>query len=141
MLAAIALVAGIILTGCLKEDRDNTPIPAPEGKFNGKLVVIKRKHVTGAEYRFDTVKTDIKLTMKVDSGYQVTDTTGTHAPSRGTYAYNYYYIQFTDKTLPDTSKKRHLNGTYQYWYDGTLLKIGAANDTIKVVYDLKKTAN
>ncbi|RYD71535.1 MAG: hypothetical protein EOP53_23525, partial [Sphingobacteriales bacterium] len=122
-MAVVALFTGILATGCLKESKDNTPIPVPQGKFSGKFIVIKKKAIgTG----FDTTKTPLKLTMKADSGYTVHgDSLGNHATSNGTYAYNYYYIQFSDKTLPDTSSKRHLNGTYQYFYDGSVLQIGA----------------
>ncbi|MEO6149357.1 MAG: hypothetical protein ABIP28_04315 [Mucilaginibacter sp.] len=140
VMVVIALFTGILATGCLKENNNDTPIPAPAGKFDGKFVVIK-KRTTGGVVRYDTTKTPLKLNLTTDSKYVVSgDTTGTHAASHGNFAYNYYYIQFTDETLPDSSSKRHLNGTYQYYYDGLLLQIGAANDTMKVVYDLKKTA-
>jgi hypothetical protein len=135
LMAALLLGTGIMVTGCLSDKSDNTPLPSPSGKFDGQFRMLRKK-TTGSGY--DTVKKEtIRLTIKPDSGYKVTGDTILHAGSHGSYEYNYYYIGFDDVT--STSAKSHLDGVYQYYYDGTIFQI-ARNyaDTLKLQYDLKK---
>lgn len=137
LMAALLLGTGIMATGCLSNKNESTPIPSPSGTFDGQFRVLRKK-TTGAGY--DTVQRDtIRLTIKPDSGYKVTGDTTEHAGSHGSYEYNYYYIGFDDATYKTTSPKRHLDGVYQYYYDGKIFQIARNySDTLKLQYDLKK---
>lgn len=141
LMAALLLGTGIMVTGCLSDKNENTPIPSPNGKFDGKFKVLRKK-VTGSGY--DTAYTaNIRLTISPDSGYRVTGDTTKHAGSKGDFEYNYYYIGFDDNTYKTTSTKYHLNGVYAYYYDGNLLQIARKSDldTLRLQYDLKKATN
>ncbi len=133
--AVIMLFTGLLLGSCIK--KDNTPIPSPNGKFDGEFRMLRKKSV-GPGY--DTViKSTIRLTTSPDSGFRVTGDTTQHAGSRGTYDYNLYYISFADVTYKTTSTKKHLNDLYRYYYDGENFQIARSYlDTLKLQYELKR---
>ena len=127
-------------TGCGKI---NTNVPnsiiVPSGNFTG---VFKRVHVKKGVY--DTLKANILLSMSVNTGFRITgDTATVHAGSYGSYAVSndYTTIQFLDATsaTKGLTPKVHLNGVYNYLYDGSRLQIVAnsALDTLSYQYDLK----
>jgi len=132
--------------GCVS----NTPIIAqpnntPEGTFTGKFQFSHLHSKTGV---VDTLSANLILTMELKTGFAVTgDTSTLHAGSYGSYAVNSSYteIQFNDKTFPASGVpvKDHLNGIYNYVYDGTNLQISAygAFDTLAYIYTMKRTGN
>jgi hypothetical protein len=134
-------------TGCLKSSMDNTlpPPPAPSGTFKGQFRYIHRKT---DKVPFDTLKANITLNMlTTNNTYTVTgDTATVHAGSYGTFSRMAPYLIFTDITNPATGTplKKHLNGAYIYYYDGTTFQMQAyssdpyGSDTLRVQYDLKK---
>jgi len=86
--------------------------------------------------------------MELTTGFKVTgDTSTVHAGSYGDYGVNSIYntVTFIDKTYPKTGipTKAHLDGTYQYYYDGTVLQLlgNSALDTVSFQYNLTKTGN
>ena len=86
--------------------------------------------------------------MDQTTGFAVTgDTTTLHAGSHGGFIVNNSFtsIDFIDLTYPKTGMptKTHLNGVYNYAYDGTNLLMTAygALDTLSLIYTLKKTSN
>lgn len=96
----------------------------------------------------DTLKANIILSMQPTVGFKVTgDTSTVHAGSYGVCIVNSSYgvIDFIDNTYPATSTptKTHLNGVYQYAFDGTTFQLAAhgALDTTAFLYNLKRTGN
>ena len=134
----VALV--VVATGCFKSPKSATPVPLPSGTFSGEFKVFHR-HTPNVP--FDSTKTTltIKLTTP-DYTYTVTgDTSTLHAGSYGTYAGNQSSLLFTDKTYSASSPftKWHLNGVYNYSYDGSNLVIYySGSDTLVIGYSLKK---
>jgi hypothetical protein len=125
--------------GCGKID---TKVPnsilVPSGNFTG---VFRRVHVKNGKY--DTLKASLMLNMSVNSGFKITgDTATVHAGSYGSYAISsdYTSVQFLDLTsaTKGPAPKVHLNGTYNYLYNGTRLQIVAnsALDTLSYQYDM-----
>ncbi|RYZ99985.1 MAG: hypothetical protein EOP47_15325 [Sphingobacteriaceae bacterium] len=145
VMTVIMLLTGILVTGCVSNKNETIPLPAPNGKFDGEFRVLKKK-ASGTGYDV-IVKDTIRLTISPDSGYRVTGDTTKHAGSKGSYVYDYYYIKFNDKTYTDTASKRHLNGVYAYFYDGTRFEIArnygtnVLGDTLKLQYELKRATN
>ncbi|MEO6849724.1 MAG: hypothetical protein ABI203_03655, partial [Mucilaginibacter sp.] len=94
---------------------------------------------------YDTLKANIILTVQSPANtFAVTgDTTTVHAGSHGFFSFNYGFIVFSDKTYPvdgSIPPKFHLSGTYQYYYDGTVLQmLGSSSDT--AVYEYSLTRN
>jgi hypothetical protein len=132
----------ILASGCMGGKNNPTPVNYPSGTFTGQFRLIHTNLLTG---KHDTSAANIQLTMSTATGYQVTgDTSTLHAGSKGAYAINAGYIDFQDATLPKTGtpKKTHLNGTYEYYYDGSSvfqMIPASSTDTLALQYDLKKT--
>jgi hypothetical protein len=134
---------GIVVAGCIKSSPKTQPAPVPSGTFTGQYELFHRHTYKDP---WDTVKTDLTIKFSsVDNTYNVTGATTTiHADSHGTFTILSPYIGFTDQTYSstDTSKVAHLQGYYNYGYDGTNLTIYASSaDTLLLGYTLKKTAN
>jgi hypothetical protein len=127
-------------TGCLKTS-ESTPLPTPSGTFSGQVRVLHRK--VGAT-KIDTVKANISLVLENGTTFKVLgDTAVVHAGSKGKFGISGGYAAFQDETYPKTGTpvKVHLNGYYQYFYDGASIFQMVANsaDTLAYQYDLKKT--
>ena len=136
----------LVALGCGKSD---TPAPGntggPVGTFAGPFMYLHKHSKTGV---VDTVKANIILSMQPTVGFKVTgDTSTVHAGSFGTCVVNSTYgvVDFMDSTYPATGTpaKTHLNGVYQYAYDGTTFQLAAhgALDTTAWLYNLKRTGN
>jgi len=134
----------VLLSSCFN---NKTAAPAstttvPSGTFTGQFRLLRFSKKTGA---YDTLSANIMLTMETSTGYKVTgDTSTIQAGSYGDYGISTLNsnIVFQDKTYP-TPTKTHLNGQYQYQYDGTTLQMVAnsALDTLSLQYNLTKTGN
>jgi hypothetical protein len=126
--------------GCLKHtENTDTSATIPTGTFAGQFL---RIHYNRTTTKYDTLKANLTLSMDLKTGYAITgDTTAVHAGSKGDFAMDAYYIQFTDKTYSTTpvNNKIHLAGTYLYQYNGTDFQIQAVvADTLGFFYNLKK---
>jgi hypothetical protein len=133
---------GVLTTGCLKQNNDTTPVVQPQGKFSGTFY---RIHKAPTVAKFDTIKLSMQIEL-LSNTFKITGDTTKHAGSFGNFDYNQSQIQWIDATVPAGSStvklpKYHLNGIYNYSYNGTALKFEAYNDTLKYFYDLKKQAN
>ena len=119
---------------CVKTTQ--TPTPLPSGTFTGPFTVIHLSPKTG---KLDTATATITLSMSATTGYKVTgDTSKIQAGSYGSYIADGTYIQFIDHTTTGTATaKVHLNGIYQYQYNGASLNIYASTDTLGFTYTLK----
>jgi hypothetical protein len=130
----------VMASSCINHPSD-TPVPIPIGTFSGQFTSFHLK----SSGHIDTLKANITLTTTNNSLFKVTgDTSAVHAGSHGGFQLNTAYIQFQDSTVNYTVnalflQKAHLNGLYQYAYDGSNLQIGASNDTLKYIYNLKRT--
>lgn len=133
----ISLIAfTAIASGCSHNDISSNPIPVPTGIFSGKFTSLHKK----SSGTVDTLRANIQLNTTNAGLFKLTgDTSTVHAGSHGAFALNSLYIQFRDSTVTvASSAKIHLNGTYQYYYNGSIFQIGASNDTLSYFYDLKK---
>ena len=130
----------VFVTGCLKRTSDIPPTPALSGTFTGQFRLL---HRSTNKVPFDTTKTNLTITLTSTGNYTVTgDTSVVHAGSNGKYAASAPYINFVDKTYPisGTPTKTHLNGIYQFYYDGSVFQMLAYSlDTLALQYDLKKS--
>ena len=132
-------------SGCPSEKASApTPTNIPTDTFSGTF---KRSHTNSKTGAVDSLTAIIQVKME-SSNYTVTgDTSTIQAGSFGTYEVNSYNvgILFTDKTYSSTSTstKDHLNGIYEYHYDGTNLQMVAFGplDTLSFYYNLNKTGN
>jgi hypothetical protein len=129
-------------SGCLS-NKNTTPVPLPSGTFTGQFRRIHISQKTGVR---DTQLASLQLVLNTATGFKVTgDTATVHAGSYGGYAIAQGYIQFNDLTYPasGTPTKTHLEGTYLYYYDGSVFQMlyTTTPDTVSLQYDLKKTAN
>ncbi|RYY36178.1 MAG: hypothetical protein EOP46_07400 [Sphingobacteriaceae bacterium] len=140
VLAVVALFSGIMFTSCLKDKNEVTPAPSITGNFDGVFKKLK-KRTTGTG--FDTVyKHGFAVRMKADSGYTAVSDSVSHSNSNGTFENDYNYIQFSDKTYTSGTTKLHLQGLYNYAFDGTRLQfLAGSGDTVLYFYDLRKTGN
>ena len=129
--------------GCsVNKSTNPAPVIAPEGTFAGHFEVIHYKLPV-----IDSASANITLDMEQATGFKVTgDTSAVHEGSYGGYivntASNTVYFQDHDTYQPaGVPAKVHLNGVYDYSYDGTTLEIGyiAPGDTLVLKYYLKKT--
>jgi hypothetical protein len=136
----------VIASGCNKTTKLNIP-PAltPGGTFSGKFTLYHQNSKTG---KTDSSSAILQLSLETATGFKVTGDTATlHAGSYGSYAVSASTsnIGFEDKTYPTTGtpKKIHLDGIYDYLYDGTTLQMAAYGplDTLTYYYNLKKTGN
>jgi hypothetical protein len=135
----LLLVTAALATGCLKDDNANISIPEPQGNFSGKFI---RAHINPRTLARDTVRLNIQMELTGNT-FKITGDTSVHAGSKGTFQYNQSLIQWTDTTVPAGTTsvnlpKYHLNGIYQYNYNGTDFKFAASNDTLTYYYELKK---
>ncbi len=131
----------VISAGCLKTPESTLPLSGPAGNFAGQFRLL---HRSSARNKFDTLKTSLVLNLNLtNNSYSVTgDTAVLHAGSSGNFTISSPYINFTDKTYPKSGipAKTHLNGIYQYYYDGSVFQLLAFSaDTLSFQYDLKKT--
>jgi hypothetical protein len=135
----------IFASGCVSNKNSNpTPVNPPLGTFTGEF---KRTHTNAITGAIDSTRANIILQMET-TGYKVTgDTSTLHAGSYGGFIINAAGtgIDFVDKTFPltVTPVKIHLNGVYQYTYQGTNLQLLAygPQDTLSFYYNLTKTGN
>ena len=137
LLPALALLA----VGCLKTTSDIPKQALPAGKFTGQFRLLHRSTNT---VPYDTLKCNLTVTIGGSGNtYTVTGDTATlHAGSSGTYGISSPFISFVDNTYPKSGApaKTHLNGVYQYYYDGTVFQMLAYSiDTLSLQYDLKKS--
>jgi len=137
------LTAFALATGCTKTAKiASTPTNTPSGTFNGQFLYI---HINSKTNVADTQKANLQLTMSTATGFAITgDTAIVHAGSHGAYIINSFFtgIDFIDVTNPasGTPAKHHLNGIYQYTYNGDTLKMLAygAADTTAAFYTFVK---
>jgi len=128
----------VLIAGCTKNVQQQ-PVQLPTGTFAGQFL---RVHVNTTTLKYDTVKANLQLSLSATTGFKVTGDTTLHAGSYGSYAVNAYYMQFNDQTIntPSLSTKYHLNGVYQYEYNGSQLDIVASySDTLSYQYILTKS--
>ncbi|TWI95928.1 hypothetical protein JN11_04203 [Mucilaginibacter frigoritolerans] len=131
-----------LASGCISNKNTPTPTNYPTGTFTGQFRLIRNNLTTGVH---DTSSANIQLVLNATTGYSVTgDTSTLQAGSHGAYAINSNYIDFQDATYPKTGTptKTHLNGIYQYYYDGSSvfqMLTASPLDTLVLEYDLKKT--
>ncbi len=128
----------ILASSCTHLTNQNTPVPVPTGKFSGKFRSI---HLSYNPVKYDTVKAQIILTTTSNGNFKITgDTSTVIAGSHGLFALDNVYIQFQDSTKTVAKQaKKHLNGVYKYYYDGTTFQFVASNDTLSHQYDLKRS--
>lgn len=141
------LIGAAVTSGCLKGN-DYPVSPTPDGTFTGEFRLISKK---ANKTTIDTAKTIIRLTLtQANATFAISgDTTVVHAASKGKYGINGSLIGFDDNTLsaanaantaPIINGKAHLNGIYQFAYNGSALQMRTiVGDTIAYEYDLKKT--
>lgn len=138
-LLPVCLLAILILSSCVG-NKSAAPVPVPAGNFTGEF---RRVHISKTGVH-DTLKANIQLSLDLTTGFAVTgDTLTVHAGSHGGYAISANYIQFNDITYPKTGtpSKIHLNGAYEYYYDGSSvfqMVTSTLPDTLSFQYDLKK---
>jgi hypothetical protein len=126
----------VIASGCLNNKNSSNPIPVPTGTFSGQFTSLHKKANTSI---VDTLRANIQLTTTSAGLFKVSgDTATVHAGSHGSFQLNSAYIQFQDSTATAHNTKVHLNGLYQYAYDGNNFQITAYNDTLYYEYDLKR---
>lgn len=131
----------VLGTGCLKSSKV-TPIAEPSGSYSGQFRIVRRT-MDGGIASYDTLrKANITVTLNgATKLYTVIgDTATAHAGSHGTFTIGAPLINFVDATYSPTAPitKTHLNGTYAYYFDGTIFQIAAGPDTLSLQYDLKK---
>ncbi|GAB2693392.1 hypothetical protein GCM10027037_16060 [Mucilaginibacter koreensis] len=138
---------GMMSAGCLKKSEPAPAPAAPTGTFTGQFIRYHKKLVNNA-YQYDTLRTNVTVKLTSDGyKYNMTGDTTIHSGSNGTFAYDANYIRFNDVLLPSNLAtepvKPHLVGLYAYAYDGTnfILERAYQPDTLRLRYNLKKTAN
>ena len=136
------LLALIILgTACVKSV-PVTPVQIPARRvYRAIQIVIQRKTGSNRD-RYACSSKYLTVSLNdLTKAYTLTGDTSMHAASFGTYATAAPYILFTDKTYPTTGTptKTHLNGTYEYYYDGTTFQMLSGTDTTNFQYDLKRS--
>jgi len=132
-----------VICGCLSS-KNSTPVPSnpPIGTFAGHFEIIH--HRQGG---IDSASANIILDMQAATGFKVTgDTSSVHEGSYGGFevyeAYGQVYFQDHDNyKATGAPAKVHLNGLYNYSYDGTTFQIVYQSylDTLRLKYYLKKT--
>jgi len=126
-------------SACVKQNDSVPTVVLPTGSFSGTFMKIRLAPGTA---KYDTTTANLQLTLSQTSGFAVTgDTSTLHAGSYGAYAANAYYMQFVDKTYnPNVQPvKYHLEGIYNYAYDGSnlLIYVNYA-DTLSLQYHFTK---
>lgn len=135
-LFGLLIILLVFVAGCAK--KEETQVEIPQGTFSGSFT---RLHYSKATNTMDTLKANLVIKFSTTTGYAVlSDTSVVHAGSKGGYSVDQLYINFGNTTIPvgpiPTTGKVHLAGLYQYYYQGTSLKFGKANDTLGYYYDL-----
>jgi hypothetical protein len=141
LLPYVSLLTVMIMYGCVHSVSNPAPTLQPEGTFSGHFEVIHQRLAT-----IDSASANITLDIEASTGFKVSgDTTTVHEGSYGgfeVFPQNYtIYFQDHDTYAPTgVPAKVHLNGLYNYSYDGSLLEIGfiAPGDTLILKYTLKK---
>ena len=137
-------VCFLMMNGC-SGTKTSAPTPnIPSGTFSGPFYLYHLHEKTGL---IDTMTANVNLTIN-KTGFAVTGDTATlHAGSYGGYIVNSTFtaIDFVDKTYPTTGTptKVHLNGVYEYTFNGTSLQMEATSpfDTLQYYYNLNRTSN
>jgi len=137
----LPIAAFIFFASACSKINDNQPtVVLPTGTFTGQFLKIHLNPVTS---KYDTSTAALQLTLSQSTGFTVTgDTTTLQAGSYGSYAANAYYIQFVDQTYnaAKPSSKYHLQGVYNYLYNGTQLVIYVNYaDTLSLQYNFAKS--
>ena len=136
------LLLVIVTTACIKSTPQNQPAPTPSGTFTGEFKVLRR-HTD--KLPWDSVKTTLTVQFNTPAyTYTVSglDTSTLHVASNGTFGISAPYIYFTDQLANSSPTRWHLNGYYNYNYDGTtLIMVVSSSDTLVAGYNLKKTSN
>ncbi len=130
-----------ILSSCLSNKVASNPVPTPTGAFTGTFTQL-HYHLKAANVYADTLKANVQLSLQQAAGFKLTgDTSTVIAGSHGSYSLNSSYIQFTDATYPATGTptKTHLNGVFQYSYNGSNLQMVSNNTADTTVYSFNLT--
>jgi hypothetical protein len=148
MKKVLYLLPLLVAFGCGKSDTPgpNNTYNGPLGTFAGAFTYLHKHSNTGV---VDTLRANITLSLQLTTGFKVTgDTLTVHAGSYGTAVVDWVdnVIDFADQTYPVSGApaKSHLNGSYAYAYDGTILQMVAGritSDTVVYQYNLKRTGN
>jgi hypothetical protein len=137
----------LLAAGCANNNNiAPTPTtPLPVGTFSGHFTLY---HYHAQTKVTDSTKANLNLSLEPATGFKITgDTTTLHAGSYGSFVVNGMQntINFADFTYPPSgvTTKVHLNGLYNYRYDGTTLQIAMNGplDTLTYYYYMKKTGN
>lgn len=134
----LLLVLVAAAAGCTKIHDNQPAVPLPVGEFTGKFLHIHKNITTS---KLDTITVNLNLSLSATTGFAITGDTTLHAGSHGAYGVNNYYIQFIDETYSPSKPftKYHLQGVYNYLYDGTKLNINVSYaDTLSLQYMFKK---
>jgi len=136
-----SLVAALI-SGCLKSS-PSPAVPLPTGSFSGGFMAIHNpaSSLYGTIAKADTLKAALQLSLSQSTGFQVSGDTSIHAGSYGDYGVNAYNIEFVDETYSPAQAftKYHLDGVYNYTYNGSTLNIYINYaDTLSLQYVFKK---
>jgi hypothetical protein len=138
-------IATALLSSCSTNNNVLPTAPAPYGTFTGQF---KLYHINPATNTARIDSAYIDLSLETATGFKVTgDTLKLHAGSYGNYLGNAgsMQIEFADKTAPTsgTPTKVHLNGIYQYSYNGNILQLLAygPQDTLQYYYKFTRTGN
>lgn len=130
----------LFATSCSKINDNQPTVVLPTGNFTGQFLKI---HLNSTTSRYDTSKAALQLSLSQSTGFAITGDTATlHAGSHGSYAANAYYIQFIDQTYnaAKPSSKYHLQGVYNYLYNGTQLVMYVSfADTLSLQYTFTKS--
>jgi len=109
-------------------------IIAPLGTFNG---IFTRIHYTNATKKYDTLKAGLIVVIDINTGFSVTGDTTVHTASHGDFYTDATHIQFDDFDFAEPLKV-HLDGVYDYTYDGSLLQFSkSVGDTLHYSYALR----
>lgn len=143
LLPLLALIAA-----CVSKPPVTPAAALPSGTFTGKFTLARFNQKNGTIDSSETA--NLMLNMETATGFKITgDTTTVHAGSYGGYEVSSNggsgQIEFLDKTYPTsgTPVKIHLDGIYDYIYDGTNLQLAAYSplDTVEYFYKFTKTGN
>jgi len=138
LLNFLPLLILLPFAACTKSsDRSTNPVNLPKGNFAGQFMLVHQSSLTG---KLDTSYANITLSLSSSGNFAVAgDTSKIQAGSFGTYSEDASMINFTDITInkrtPNTSKK-HLNGSFNYTYGNSTLKMTLVADTLFYNYNL-----
>jgi len=123
---------------CTKSsDSPTTPVNLPRGNFAGPFMLVHQSSLTG---KLDTSYANITLSLAPSGNFAVGgDTSKIQAGSFGTYSGDAATINFIDATInkrTQNTAKKHLNGTFNYTYGNSNLKMTLVADTLFYNYNL-----